>query len=177
MTFSGRAQTRRALALAVGSLVVVVAGCVPKVEPAPPPPPPTSGAVVVITPLTCPLTGFTIGDGFGPRGTGFHSGADLLAPSGTPLVAVRGGTVHYVADESGGGGNTVYLTGGGYTYQYAHMLDFVGTDRTVTAGELLGHVGQTGNATTPHLHFGLRVGSAAGTRVDPVPTLDANDCT
>jgi peptidoglycan LD-endopeptidase LytH len=154
------------------------AGCGPAAKPAPPssPPPATSDEIVVITPLTCPLTGYTYGDGFGPRGTSFHSGVDLLAPSGTPVVAVHGGTVHYVADESGGGGNVVYLTGGGDAYYYAHLLDFVGGDRSVTAGELLGHVGQSGNATAPHLHFGLRIGTAAGTRVDARPTLDANHC-
>jgi murein DD-endopeptidase MepM/ murein hydrolase activator NlpD len=174
-------RTRRVLGVGLIGLVVLAAACGPKAEPAAPPvtpttTAPTSGEVVVVTPLTCPVHPFTYGDGFGQRPSGFHSGVDMLAPSGTPLVAVRAGTVHYVANESGGGGNTVYLTGGGYAFQYAHMLDFTGGDRTVTAGELLGHVGQTGNATAPHLHFGLRIGTAAGTRVDPRPTLDANHC-
>jgi murein DD-endopeptidase MepM/ murein hydrolase activator NlpD len=176
MLWIRRLRTRRALMAAFAGVAVLGVACVPKPEAAPPPPPPTSDAVVAITPLTCPLDGFTYGDGFGPRGTGFHSGVDLLAPAGTPVVATRNGTVHFVADE-GAGGHTAYVTGGGYTYHYAHLLDFAGVDRTVTAGELLGHVGQTGNATTPHLHFGLRIGTAAGTRIDPRPTLDANNCT
>lgn len=168
-------RSRRTPVVAFVGLAIVAAGCVPKSEPAPPPPP--AGTPVVVTPLTCPLNGYDVGSGFGPRGTGFHSGIDLLAPLGTPLFAVRAGTATFVPNESGGGGHTVYLTGGGYTYQYAHLNDFVGGNRTVAEGELIGHVGQTGNATTPHLHFGMRVGSAAGTRVDPLPTLDANHCT
>jgi murein DD-endopeptidase MepM/ murein hydrolase activator NlpD len=159
---------------------VVLAGSVAAcgVQPATVAPPDISTDPAPVLALDhCPVTGARWGDGFGPRGTGFHSGIDLLIAEGTPVVAVRAGDVRFVANESGGGGNTAYLTADdGTAFQYAHLVDFVGVDRRVTAGEVLGHVGHTGNATTPHLHFGIRLNGVGGTRVDPAPSLRAASC-
>jgi murein DD-endopeptidase MepM/ murein hydrolase activator NlpD len=171
---------RLGLLLIVALAAVLIAGCVPR----PPAPPPLSiphGAPSggpVITAFSCPITGARYGEGFGPQPDGsFHYGIDLLAPIGTPLVAVMAGSVHYVANESGGGGNAVYLTGvDGNVYYYAHLVSFVGGDRRVGDRELIGYVGQSGNATTPHLHFQIRLGGANGTRVDPSATLRAHGC-
>lgn len=130
----------------------------------------------MVTGLVCPVAGASYSDNYGPRGTGFHWGIDMLKPAGTPVVAVRSGTVRFVANE-GAGGNVAYLTGGDTNvYQYAHLLDFVGVDRAVTQGTVIGHVGQTGNATTPHLHFEIRIANINGVRVDPYPTLRATAC-
>ena len=161
------------------ALAGAVAACGPKPSSAPPPPP-TNVSTAPAPALAldrCPVTGAWWGDGFGPRGSGFHSGVDLLIAEGTPVLAVRNGRVRYVANEAGGGGNTAYLTADdGTAFQYAHLADFVGVDRRVTAGEVLGHVGHTGNATTPHLHFGVRRNGVGGTRVDPAPSLHAIGC-
>lgn len=163
---------------------VVLAGSVTAcgLKPAPKPAvPPPAGVATTPAPVLalerCPVAGARTGDGFGPRGAGFHSGVDLLIAEGTPVVAVRNGSVRFVADEAGGGGNTAYLTADdGTAFQYAHLADFAGVDRRVSAGEVLGHVGHTGNATTPHLHFGVRLHGVGGTRVDPAPSLRAAGC-
>jgi murein DD-endopeptidase MepM/ murein hydrolase activator NlpD len=170
------------VALGIAGLALLAAACGPRVTPAIDVEPPTVPVAApntspTLTGLACPVVGAVWGDGFGPRGTGFHSGVDLSKPLRSPEYAVRAGRVHYVANEAGGGGNVVYLTGNdGNVYYYAHLNDFVGVDRTVTQNEIIGHVGMTGNATGPHLHFGIRLGGANGTRIDPAPSLHAISC-
>lgn len=87
-----------------------------------------------------------------------HTGEDLHADLGTPLVAVESGTIA----QSGwhwAGGFGLWLAGrySGNTYYYAHLAGFAPDIRTgaeVEVGALVGWVGATGNATSPHLHFG-----------------------
>ncbi|MCJ7436310.1 MAG: M23 family metallopeptidase [Acidimicrobiia bacterium] len=175
---------RSARLVLLGALVLVAVACGPRVTPAPAPAPrppaplpgTPSASAPVVTGLVCPVTGAVYTDSYGPRGTGFHWGIDMFEPAGTPVVAVKAGTVRFVANE-GGGGNVAYLTGGdANVYQYAHLLDFVGVDRLVTQGAMLGHVGRTGNATANHLHFEIRIANINGVRVDPYPTLRATGC-
>ena len=122
------------------------------------------------------MNGAAYTDNYGPRGSGFHYGIDMFAATGTPLVAVKAGTVRYVPNE-GAGGNTVYLSANdGNVYFYAHLSSFVGGDRSVAQGEIIGLVGATGNASGPHLHFEIRLGGANGQRIDPYPTLQSAGC-
>jgi murein DD-endopeptidase MepM/ murein hydrolase activator NlpD len=124
----------------------------------------------------CPVNGAAYTDNYGPRGSGFHYGIDMFAPTGTPIVAVKPGTVRYVPNE-GAGGNTVYLSANdGNVYFYAHLSSFVGGARSVAQGEIVGLVGATGNASGPHLHFEIRLGGVNGARIDPYPTLRAAGC-
>jgi murein DD-endopeptidase MepM/ murein hydrolase activator NlpD len=124
----------------------------------------------------CPVGGAAYSDNYGPRGSGFHYGIDMFATSGGPEVAVKAGTVRYVANE-GDGGNTAYLSANdGNVYFYAHLSAFVGGGRSVAQGEVIGRVGQTGNASAPHLHFEIRLGGANGQRIDPFPTLQGAGC-
>lgn len=149
------------------------AACAP---PPPPPPPPPPGAPNPAT-FACPVIGATYTSTFGPRtGGGFHSGTDLFAPKGTQERAVVPGRVTYQVETAGG--NVAYLwADDGNVYYYAHLASFVGaTDRRVAKGEAIGLLGQTGNATAPHLHFEIRLGGANGTRIDPYPTLIAARC-
>jgi murein DD-endopeptidase MepM/ murein hydrolase activator NlpD len=126
----------------------------------------------------CPVQGgssFT--DTFGaPRGNGrTHKGVDMFAPVGTPLVAVVSGSVFFQSDPLGG--LAAYVTGGdGTTYYYAHLNDYVGGGRSVQAGELIGHVGNTGDASDapPQLHFEIRPGGPNGIAIDPYPTVAAH---
>jgi len=124
----------------------------------------------------CPLSGSAYSDSYGPRGGGFHYGIDMIAPAGVPEVAVKAGTVSYMAMD-GAGGNEAYLAANdGNVYYYAHMSQFVGGARSVAQGEVIGLVGSTGTSTTPHLHFEIRIGGANGERVDPYATLRAAGC-
>jgi murein DD-endopeptidase MepM/ murein hydrolase activator NlpD len=124
----------------------------------------------------CPVNGSAYSDNYGSRGGGFHSGIDMFAPTGTPLVAVKAGSVNFVPNE-GAGGNSVYLSAtDGNVYFYAHLSSFVGGARSVAQGEVIGLVGETGNASGPHLHFEIRVGGANGQRINPYPTLQAAGC-
>jgi len=123
----------------------------------------------------CPVQGgVSFTDTFGaPRGNGrTHKGVDMFAATGTPLVAVVSGSVFFQSDPLGG--LAAYVTGGdGTTYYYAHLNDYVGGGRSVSGGELIGHVGNTGDASggPSHLHFEIRVGGPNGRKIDPYPTL------
>ena len=142
--------------------------------PRPPVAPPTDRRV--IAGFACPVQGATYRDDYGPRGTGFHAGIDMLVPMGTPVRAVLAGRIHHQAND-GVGGNTTYLTADdGNVYMTVHLNDFVGGDRRVASGALIGHAGMTGNATTPHVHFEIRIGGPNGTRINPYPTLRAAGC-
>lgn len=129
----------------------------------------------VIPNFRCPVDGSSYTDDFGPRGSGFHYGIDMHAPTGTPIWAVKSGSVHYTLESAGG--LVVYLSADdGNVYYYAHMSDTVGGDRPVGQGEEIGLVGQTGNATGPHLYFDIRLGNVNGYRPDPYNTLRNAGC-
>ncbi|MFC3103994.1 M23 family metallopeptidase [Salinisphaera aquimarina] len=118
-----------------------------------------------------------IGSGFGaPRdgGSRAHHGVDIFADRGTPVTAVTAGRVR--TGTGGIGGNHIWLSGGvfgigGARYYYAHLDSFeVESGDRVDKGQVIGHVGNTGNARTtpPHLHFGIYT---SGGPVNPAPFL------
>jgi murein DD-endopeptidase MepM/ murein hydrolase activator NlpD len=86
-----------------------------------------------------------------------HYGADISAPTGTPVVAAHDGVV-LTAGSSGGYGNLVTVAhNGGVETRYAHLSAInVKEGQRVTAGARLGAVGSTGLSTGPHLHFEVR---------------------
>jgi murein DD-endopeptidase MepM/ murein hydrolase activator NlpD len=124
----------------------------------------------------CPVQGpVGFGDTWGaPRSGGrSHQGVDMIASRGVPLVAVVDGFAQSKVNVLGG--NTVALSGAdGNRYYYAH-LDSWATLGQVTAGTVIGYVGDTGNAkfSTPHLHFEIRPGGGAA--VNPYATV-RNHC-
>ena len=89
-----------------------------------------------------------------------HKGVDYAAPAGTRVKATADGTVELVGRQ-GGYGNIVTLKHqGGFSTSYAHLSSFAGGLRNgarVHQGDVIGHVGQTGWATGPHLHYEFRV--------------------
>jgi murein DD-endopeptidase MepM/ murein hydrolase activator NlpD len=87
----------------------------------------------------------------------FHTGVDLIAPIGTPIVAAAGGvvsTVGFVPEY----GNIVEVDhDNGLTSRYAHLSKFlVKVGDVVLKGQPIAHVGATGRTTGPHLHFEVR---------------------
>ena len=111
-----------------------------------------------------------IGDRFGPRGNKFHPGIDYPASSGTPVRAAGRGRVIFSGWDSGGYGKLVVIEHPlGVRSMYAHLSRIdVAPGRYVVAGSSVGAVGSTGYSTGPHLHFELRLGSAA---IDPLTAL------
>ena len=110
-----------------------------------------------------------------------HTGQDIIANCGTPIVAAHDGTVKSVG-HSDGYGNYVVLTGQGtrFDFVYGHMKGRarVGAKRRVHAGQRIGSVGRTGtDSRVCHLHFELWKGRwfAGGRRTDPLPHLRAWD--
>ena len=95
-----------------------------------------------------------------------HRGTDIPAPEGTPILAAHSGTV-LVSGWNDNYGNQVLLdNGAGLSTRYAHMTQAAVTaGETVTAGQVIGYVGSTGDSTGNHLHFEVMQG---GIRVDPL---------
>ena len=94
------------------------------------------------------------GEGFGERG-GEHKGEDVMADCGTPLRAVRDVTVRRIATEAAAGRYVVLRdsrSGREYVYMHLSAVDVAAGER-VAAGEKVGEVGRTGDATACHLHF------------------------
>lgn len=105
-----------------------------------------------------------------------HRGIDIQAPRGTPVVAAATGVVERVG-ENELGGLVVWLreTGSNRTHYYAHLdAHRVSRGARVRAGDIVGTVGTTGNASesAPHLHFGIY---RSGTAVNPLVYLDPPD--
>jgi murein DD-endopeptidase MepM/ murein hydrolase activator NlpD len=111
-----------------------------------------------------------------------HDAIDILAPNGTPVLAVADGTVEKLFD-SVRGGLTVYQfePSGRYCYYYAHLdryADGLAEQKTIKRGEVIGYVGSTGNASpeAPHLHFEIHVLGPEkqwwkGESINPYPVL------
>ncbi|MEY4361883.1 MAG: hypothetical protein RL391_1189 [Actinomycetota bacterium] len=124
--------------------------------------------------ILCPFVGSAgFGDTWGaPRSGGRrHEGVDILTATGTPLVAVVSGRASFSITSLGGNSVTLYGDNGN-TYFYAHLSAWEGQSRQVQQGDVVGYVGDTGNATgTPHLHFEIRPNR--GRPVNPYPSVRA----
>lgn len=117
-----------------------------------------------------PVAGQVI-QGFGPNGSGqMNDGINIAASAGTPVHAADAGTVIYTGNELPAFGNLVLIRhGGGWVTAYGHLASIsVQRGATVTSGQTIGTVGQTGSVTSPQLHFEVRQGSKP---VDPAPFL------
>ena len=127
------------------------------------------------TPTLWPVDG-TLEGGFGGRrnpfggpGYEFHSGQDIEAPWGAPVVAGASGRVSFVGWQNGYGQLVVVDHGGGLTTRYGHLSHIdVELNQTVSRAQLLGKVGSTGRSTGPHLHYEVRINDQP---VNPLPYL------
>lgn len=98
-------------------------------------------------------------------GSAAHTGLDICAPAGTDIVAVQGGVVEDVSFDYTWGNNVKISHGNGMFSRYAHCEDiFVGEGDAVQAGQLIAHVGNTGNSTGSHCHLEIE---QDGYYVDP----------
>ena len=126
--------------------------------------------------FVCPVADASFFNDWGfPRagGTRFHEGNDLFTQYGAPIFAPVSGTVRF---------KTGVLGGLQFNLKGADGIEYIGshlsakeTDGKVSAGDIIGYVGTSGNAqgTHPHLHFGMYLG---GLPINPYPTLIANGC-
>lgn len=98
-----------------------------------------------------------------------HEGVDVSAPHGTPVHAMKSGRVEHAGSWGGYGLSVLIAHGSNVRTLYAHLSRIdVSEGEEVDGGQQIGAVGQTGNATGPHLHFEVwRWGRAE----DPVPLL------
>ena len=127
------------------------------------------------TPTIWPVNG-TLEGGFGGRrnpfgggGYEFHSGQDIEADWGAPVISGASGRVTFVGWQNGYGQLVVVDHGGGLTTRYAHLSNIdVELDQVVARGQLLGKVGSTGRSTGPHLHYEVRINDQP---VNPLPYL------
>lgn len=154
---AGAGRQTLALALVMSMIAATVVGVIaPQPALAAVPTPPLNNAY--------PIPGYSCNHDFG----GSHRGVDCIAPLGVPLVAVESGFIRYAtpggpyncATRTGDrSGNRVSIRGNsGFRYYYGHLDTIrVATGQPVTKGQLIGTVGETGNAScsTPHLHFEL----------------------
>jgi murein DD-endopeptidase MepM/ murein hydrolase activator NlpD len=176
---------RRALLLVAAAAFVALtaSACLPATDAATAPPSTTTTTVALASSATppslvqCPVVGFTLNQGFGPT----HGGVDLAAPLGTPVIAVRNGTLWYWSTGDVGGYSVYLKADDGNTYYYTHLKAYAptleNTTTVVRAGDVIEWVDHTGNANGfDHLHFEVRIGGPNGTRVDPLPTLTAARC-
>jgi len=126
---------------------------------------------------SAPVTGGKTGAKYGDRGPrwaktgGMHTGLDFVAPKGAPVHAVDDGTVIYAQRSGTGYGNLVKIRHAGVDSWYAHLSSIdVKVLTKVKRGAQIGRVGDTGNATGPHLHLEARVALGAA-HVDPAKYL------
>lgn len=131
------------------------------------PPPSSSG-------FLCPVDGVSVFvDTWGAARSGGrqHKGVDMLAKTGTPTVAPVSGTVTHRGNSLGG--LSYHLDGDDGNYYYGTHLSAYGAEGRVSAGTIIGYVGDSGNAAgTPHLHFEIHPGGR-GNAINPYPTVKA----
>ena len=133
-----------------------------------------------------PVEGHSINSAYGMRrhpvlgGMRFHTGVDIAANAGTPVRAVKSGTVTKISPNQSpysGFGNVVIIDhGDGYQTVYAHLSKFAcKVGDSVQQGQVIGYVGSTGTSTGNHLHFIVqKTGHAMpsqGNTINPAPLL------
>ena len=134
-----------------------------------------------VTGLRMPVVGVRahdLDDSWGaPRDGGVrkHKGIDIFAHRGTQVVAVMNGIISYIGDQPKGGHCLWLTTENGASFYYAHLDRWapgIYEGMEVQSGDLLGFVGNTGNAITtpPHLHFAVNQNDEM---VNPYPILEA----
>ncbi|MFF9040728.1 M23 family metallopeptidase [Streptomyces sp. NPDC014892] len=123
-----------------------------------------------------PILSGTVGTAYKTAGSmwssGYHTGVDFVAPTGTSLKAVGAGTVVSAGWGGAYGNQVVIKLADGYYAQYAHLSSIsVSAGQSVSGGQQIGLSGATGNVTGPHLHFEIRTSPNYGADIDPLAYL------
>ncbi|MGC3000948.1 M23 family metallopeptidase [Streptomyces sp. G35A] len=121
-----------------------------------------------------PTSSYTLSSTFGQAGaywsSGYHTGLDFAAPTGTLIKAVHTGTITSAGWDGSYGYKTVLTLEDGTEIWYAHQSSIsVSVGQKVSTGDVIGRVGSTGNSTGAHLHLEVHPDGAAG--VDPLAWL------
>ncbi|MEU3255776.1 M23 family metallopeptidase [Streptomyces sp. NPDC006997] len=129
---------------------------------------------------TLPTSSYTITSTYGQAGamwsSGYHTGLDFAAPTGTLIKAVHSGTITQAGWDGSYGYKTVLTLDDGTEIWYAHQSSIsVSVGQKVTTGDVIGRVGATGNVTGPHLH--LEVHPDGGGGIDPMAWLQGKGLT
>ncbi|MEU6757341.1 M23 family metallopeptidase [Streptomyces sp. NPDC046685] len=121
-----------------------------------------------------PTSAYTLTSHYGVAGSmwssGYHTGLDFAAPTGTPVKAVAAGTITSAGWSGAYGYRIVLELEDGTEVWYCHLSSMSVTSGSVAAGSTIGRVGATGNVTGPHLHLEVRKG---GSTVDPLAWLNS----
>ena len=123
--------------------------------------------------MVCPVANFTYGDGLGaPRPGGrTHAGLDLMGSHGEPIYSIASGTVTRSGYQSNGA-LILDITGSKGMFFYGHFHKIlVGYGDSVSAGQLIGYMGDTGSPGAVHLHLEVRPNGWSGGYEDPVPLI------
>ncbi|MGA2412630.1 MAG: LysM peptidoglycan-binding domain-containing M23 family metallopeptidase, partial [Candidatus Binataceae bacterium] len=109
-----------------------------------------------------PVANGTVSSPFGMRNGVMHSGIDIAAPAGTPILAADDGTIIFAGRLRGYGEVVIIQHSGGYVTVYGHNSRILTREGAgVSRGEEIAEMGMTGRATGPNLHFEVRRGNQA----------------
>ncbi|GGW60486.1 M23 family metallopeptidase [Streptomyces griseoloalbus] len=122
-----------------------------------------------------PTSSYTLSSTFGQAGaywsSGYHTGLDFAAPTGTLIKAVHTGTITSAGYDGSYGYKTVLTLEDGTEIWYAHQSSIsVSVGQKVNTGDVIGRVGSTGNSTGAHLHLEVHAGGSAS-GIDPLAWL------
>ncbi|MBC9727874.1 M23 family metallopeptidase [Streptomyces sp. TRM68367] len=125
--------------------------------------------------FTLPTSSYTLTSSFGQAGaywsSGYHTGLDFAAPTGTPIKAVHSGTITEAGWSGSYGYKTVLTLDDGTEIWYAHQSSIgVSVGQKVSTGDVIGRVGATGNVTGAHLHLEVHPGGSTN-GIDPLAWL------
>jgi murein DD-endopeptidase MepM/ murein hydrolase activator NlpD len=117
-----------------------------------------------------PIKGAVFTSGYGWRWGRMHQGNDFATPVGTPLVSMSTGTVIFAGFQGGYGNKVEIEYWDGTVSVYGHLNSIsAAVGQRVAPGEVIGHSGNTGQSTGPHLH--LEIHPQGGPAIDPEPWL------
>ncbi|MFF4508370.1 M23 family metallopeptidase [Streptomyces sp. NPDC001401] len=125
--------------------------------------------------FTLPVVSYTITGTFGQAGSmwssGYHTGLDFAAPTGTLIKAIHSGTITEAGWAGSYGYRTILTLDDGTELWFCHQSSIsVSVGQKVSTGDVIGRVGATGNVTGPHLHLEVHPDGQA-TGIDPAPWL------